>query len=1041
MKRKSAQILSLLLSVCVLGTSPVYADDFSPEPEVIEDSSADSSENDDMIANDESEVSIDADENSYAEADVTLEESEEQEAEAADIGDDEENSEELFSAGDNAVEFGEEEEEGLVAGILDESQEAVGASRVVEADIPASDSVKTTCSFYTGSNLEAQNYDVWSSTVDSYLTESPDGSLMRVEAGVLDSGELLIEYYDKQYNLQKTMTLQLGLPVFGAFYETGDYYYILTGANNPNEDDTKEVYRLSRYTKDWKAKDYCSLFGANTKVPFDAGSARMTKYGNYMFVRTCHKMYGGHQANVTFSVDLTNMSVVDRFTGVWESNVGYVSHSFNQFIQVDNGTLLGSDHGDTFPRTIAVLKYPADISKGKFVPDLFDAGCKLYRMIDITAIGDNYTGVSQGGFEYSDSSYLVAGNEDTDKYGRTRNVFVSSMPKEGGTETIHYFSDYAGTEDSAMTPHLIKTGNNSFILLWSSNGYVYYTAIDGTGNQVGSTHKMAGNLSDCVPSAINGKLIWYAWRNENTTFYEINLSDLSVNNAVRIANGHHREVGKTVTDGHVDDTCKICGDTIQYAVPTSFEFDTYSLNRHYVAVGDKFHMVSGQTYEITWNFDFQNKDLNRMWNIELTSSDPSVLEVNQEYARKADLKPLKSGRVTLTVQDKYNPAAMCKTEVYVDTIDEDVVSFGSRYFDYDGTEHDVLVNAYTSLYGLTEGEDYEVTYEGDRTNVGTASVTVSALGKFVGSVTAEIVIEPANIYRYGFKKEISSENCRYNGLPQKPDVTVQYGDRLLIENKDYKVECSDNIDSGSGKVTITGIGNYTGSSFYYFDISRGSLSDCTLSLSGTTFEYDGTVKVPKVTLKNGDIFLKEGVDYNVYYYNNFYPGTAEVYILGCGNYDGSLSTNFTINKKTMPVTTPKPAPITTPKPTAKPSSTTKVTPKPTAKPTPKPKAKPKPKAVKAPANTSRLSVRSKTKGKATVSWKAVKGITSYQVQYSNYKNMKKAKTVTVKSRSKSTTLKKLKRKKKCYVRIRTVKKVGKKNYYSKWSKVKSVKVK
>lgn len=86
-------------------------------------------------------------------------------------------------------------------------------------------------------------------------------------------------------------------------------------------------------------------------------------------------------------------------------------------------------------------------------------------------------------------------------------------------------------------------------------------------------------------------------------------------------------------------------------------------------------------------------------------------------------------------------------------------------------------------------------------------------------------------------------------------------------------------------------------------------------------------------------------------------------------------------------------------------------------------------------------MKSKAKGKATVSWKAVKGITSYQVQYSSYKNMKKAKIVTVKSHSKSTTLKKLKRKKKYYVRIRTVKKVGKKNYYSKWSKIKSVKVK
>ena len=76
------------------------------------------------------------------------------------------------------------------------------------------------------------------------------------------------------------------------------------------------------------------------------------------------------------------------------------------------------------------------------------------------------------------------------------------------------------------------------MLLWSSQGYVYYTAIDGTGQQVGSTYKMAGNLSDCVPSIINGKLIWYAWKNNHNTFYEINLSDLSSNHATRIENGH-----------------------------------------------------------------------------------------------------------------------------------------------------------------------------------------------------------------------------------------------------------------------------------------------------------------------------------------------------------------------------------------------------------------------------------------------------------------------------------------------------------------------
>ena len=660
MKRKSAQILSLLLSVCLLGTSPVYAEDFSSELEVNESSSLDLSEDDDVIADDEPDVSVDGDEDSSGEADVILEESEEEETESADIVDDEESSEEMFSAGDDAAEFGEEEEEGLVAGILEEGQDAVGAGRVVEADIPASDSVKTTCSFYTGSNLEAQNYSVWSSTVDSYLTESPDGNLMRVEANVIDSGTLLIEYYDKQYNLQKTMTLQLSLPIFGAFYEDENYYYILTGANNPDKDDTKEVYRLTKYSKSWKAQGSCSLFGANTKIPFRAGSARMTKNGNYMFVRTCHEMYNGHQANVTFSVNLTDMSVVDKYTGVWNTDNGYVSHSFNQFIQVDNGTLLGSDHGDAYPRTIAVLKYPTDISEGNFTPpELFGPTCKLYEMVEMNnRSGSNYTGYSQGGFEYSDSFYLVAGNKDADESRSTRNVFISSVPKDGKTPTMHYFSDYAGTEDSAMTPQLIKTGSNSFVLMWSSNGYVYYTAVDGTGNQVGSTHKMPGNLSDCVPAVVDGKLIWYAWRNENTTFYEINLSDLPVNNAVRIVNGHHREFGTKVTDGHIDYTCKVCGDVKQYAVPTSVEYNWLNLGQYYNIVGDKSYLVSGNTYQVKWKYDFQNTDLEKISDFKITSSDTSILAVEQTYANIANLTPLKSGKVTITVQDTYNPAAV-----------------------------------------------------------------------------------------------------------------------------------------------------------------------------------------------------------------------------------------------------------------------------------------------------------------------------------------------------------------------------------------------
>ena len=81
-----------------------------------------------------------------------------------------------------------------------------------EADTPISSSVSTTCTVYKGSNLESQNYTNWSAPVESYLTTSPDGYLMRVQSGAID-GKILIEYYDSGYNLKKTMTLDLPLPV------------------------------------------------------------------------------------------------------------------------------------------------------------------------------------------------------------------------------------------------------------------------------------------------------------------------------------------------------------------------------------------------------------------------------------------------------------------------------------------------------------------------------------------------------------------------------------------------------------------------------------------------------------------------------------------------------------------------------------------------------------------------------------------------------------------------------------------------------------
>lgn len=100
--------------------------------------------------------------------------------------------------------------------------------------------------------------------------------------------------------------------------------------------------------------------------------------------------------------------------------------------------------------------------------------------------------------------------------------------------------------------------------------------------------------------------------------------------------------------------------------------------------------------------------------------------------------------------------------------------------------------------------------------------------------------------------------------------------------------------------------------------------------------------------------------------------------------------------------------------------------------------------VKAPAKTTvKLSKAKKTSIK--VSWKKVSGVAAYQIQYSTSKNFKKAKTVEVSAKSASKVLKKLKKNKKYYVRVRSYKvtKVNNKskNVYSAWSAKKALKTK
>lgn len=423
----------------------------------------------------------------------------------------------------------------------------------------------------SSNNVNKQNYSrfkCWSSPVTSYLYENKNGGFTRVECyrqsiateeneddgdtfvlflpkGFYENGidefiwddsytqKVIIEDYDSAFQIQSAKEIDMELPIWGGFFAGKDYNFLVFGQENTDKNDNQEVIRVVKYSKDWKREGSASLYGANTAIPFDAGSLRMTQYGNMLYIRTSHEMYNGHQANLTFSVRISDMTITDQFSEVMHIGCGYVSHSFNQFITTDGSTLLAADHGDCFPRSVVLIKYKKEAGNDTFTNNYNYDFCDYVDVFPIQgSAGANETGVSVGSLVVSDSSYLVAGNsvpqDSTYHVFGTRNIFVTSTPKnqfdEEHTE-IHWITNYKDGENvSVSNPYMIKIDNQRFLLLYTVNNQIHYTYLDGAGNKTSDIYTMEGMLSDCQPILYQDKIIWYYTNDSIPSFCTIRLN-------------------------------------------------------------------------------------------------------------------------------------------------------------------------------------------------------------------------------------------------------------------------------------------------------------------------------------------------------------------------------------------------------------------------------------------------------------------------------------------------------------------------------------
>ena len=142
----------------------------------------------------------------------------------------------------------------------------------------------------------------------------------------------------------------------------------------------------------------------------------------------------------------------------------------------------------------------------------------------------------------------------------------------------------------------------------------------------------------------------------------------------------------------------------------------------------------------------------------------------------------------------------------------------------------------------------------------------------------------------------------YTGSEIKPDVTIQDGEATLVEGTDYTVTYFNNINAGTATVTITGMGNYTGTATAGFAIKKADISPV-VSMDGWT--YGETAKEPSVSGNSGEgtvtyqykVSGADDSDYSDTVPSNAGTYTVKATVAETDNYNsGTATTEFTIAK-------------------------------------------------------------------------------------------------------------------------------------------------
>ena len=327
------------------------------------------------------------------------------------------------------------------------------------------------------------------------------------------------------------------------------------------------------------------------------------------------------------------------------------------------------------------------------------------------------------------------------------------------------------------------------------------------------------------------------------------------------------------------------------------------------------------------------------WIPTVTDKADKKLKAGKDYTVEYSTKNFKDvGTIDITITGIGNYTGTVKRSYKV-TPKEYTVTTDSATKTYSGT----ALTAGGKVEGIVSGETVEFTTTGSQTEVGTSKNTYELVWKSAKATNYTLAKESIGKLTVKAKSIVPDDkdtpesektgitvnepsDSKYDGKEHKEVLTVTdtKTGKELVAGTDYSVTySSDLVNAGTVKVTVAGLGNYSGSFTKTYKITKRSV---TLTSATVSKVYDGSALTNTSISVSGDGFVEgEGASYEVTGSQTEVGNSANSFEYKLN--EKTLASNYNITKVVGTLTiTAAPAPVTPATPST-PSSTTSTTPR------------------------------------------------------------------------------------------------------------------